>query len=149
MLRIGPYSAWVVVDGAGLETHCVESSHHNRTTSTSGWISSEAGKVFNDLGDMNHLPRSTYQKFSVYWSNAVRDVDLEATVFIDGVECNRHVMLAASDFPHRPDTVRVSYTRTSDFTRRDFFFSVVQVIGELICMVIFLYFSEEDFERRQ
>ncbi|KAJ4465157.1 hypothetical protein C8J55DRAFT_441447 [Lentinula edodes] len=113
MLRIGPYSAWVVVDGAGLETHCVEASYHNRTTSTSGWISSEAGK-----------------KFSVYWSNAVRDVDLEATVLIDGVECNRHVMLAASDFPHRPNTVRVSYTRTSEVTRRDFFFSVIQVVDD-------------------
>ncbi|KAJ3923692.1 hypothetical protein F5877DRAFT_30952 [Lentinula edodes] len=113
MLRIGPYSAWVVVDGAGLETHCVEASHQSRTTSTSGWISSEAGK-----------------KFSVYWSNAVRDVDLEATVSIDGVECNRHVMLAASNFPHRPDTVRVSYTRTSEFARRDFFFSVIQVVDD-------------------
>jgi hypothetical protein len=64
------------------------------------------------------------------WHNAVRDVVLEAVVSIDGIECNRHVMRDARSLPDQADTVRVSYTRTSDFTRRDFFFSVVQVTGK-------------------
>ncbi|KAJ4479167.1 hypothetical protein J3R30DRAFT_3289646 [Lentinula aciculospora] len=113
MLRIGPYSAWVVVDDAGLETHCTEASHNSITTSVTGWISSEAGK-----------------RFSVYWHNAVRDVALEAIILIDGVECNRHVMLTAHDFPDRPDIVWVSCTRTSKSTRRDFIFSITQVTDD-------------------
>ncbi|KAJ3984247.1 hypothetical protein F5890DRAFT_1518235 [Lentinula detonsa] len=104
---------FVFVDGVGLETHCAEASHSICTASTSGWISSEAGK-----------------KFSVYWHNAERDITLEAVVSIDGVECNRHVMLAAKDFPDRPDTVRVSYTRTSESTRRDFIFSVIKLTDD-------------------
>ncbi|KAJ3843086.1 hypothetical protein F5878DRAFT_721733 [Lentinula raphanica] len=116
MLRIGPYSAWIAVDGAArcLETHCAEARYGGSTASASGWIPSEAGK-----------------KFSIYWHNAKRDIALEAVVSIDGVECNRHVMLAASDdFRDRPDTVRVSYTRTSEATRRDFIFSVIQLTDD-------------------
>ncbi|KIK61850.1 hypothetical protein GYMLUDRAFT_224106 [Collybiopsis luxurians FD-317 M1] len=113
MLRIGPYSAWIVVDGARLETHNPVLSRKNNFTTASGWIPSEAGK-----------------KFSLHWHNAVRDVALEAVVSIDGVECNRHVMLPASEFPDKSDTFRISYTRTSESTRRDFVFSVIQVTDD-------------------
>ncbi|KAF9065767.1 hypothetical protein BDP27DRAFT_1297974 [Rhodocollybia butyracea] len=113
MLQIGPYSAWLVVDGARLETHSTVAYHNRITTSAVGWVSSEAGK-----------------KFSVLWHNAVRDIALEAVVSIDGIECNRHIMLDAFEFPDKADTVRVSYTRTSEYTRRDFLFSVVQVTDD-------------------
>ncbi|KAF5388975.1 hypothetical protein D9757_005064 [Collybiopsis confluens] len=112
MLHAGPYSTWIVVDGTRLDTHSPIVYHNSRTNSSrvSGWITSEAGK-----------------KFSLSWHNATRGVALEAVVWIDGVECSRHVMLPACDFPDRPDTVRVSNTRTSEINRRDFLFSAVQV----------------------
>ncbi|KAE9402051.1 hypothetical protein BT96DRAFT_570405 [Gymnopus androsaceus JB14] len=113
MLSLGPYSAWISVDGVGLDTHCAVSSRNGNSTNAAGYISSEAGK-----------------SFSVFWHNAIRDVALEAIITIDGVECSRHVMLPAQGFPDKPDTLRVSYTRTSDYTRRDLVFSEIQVTDD-------------------
>jgi len=50
-------------------------------------------------------------------------------VEIDGVVCNQHVMLDALNFPDKPNSFGIWYSRTSDYTRRDFVFSHIEVTG--------------------
>ncbi|KAK0482656.1 hypothetical protein IW261DRAFT_1333583 [Armillaria novae-zelandiae] len=111
MLQLGPYSAWVAFDGCDRRTYATEVSQCGRCVS--GWIASEREK-----------------KFSVNWHNALRDIPLEGVVSIDGVVCSTHVMLDKSTRPLAPDEISISYARSSDFTRRDFVFSTIQVMDE-------------------
>ncbi|KAK0196500.1 hypothetical protein F5146DRAFT_5262 [Armillaria mellea] len=111
MLQLGPYTAWVTVDGCDRQTYATEASQRGRCIS--GWIASEREK-----------------KFSVNWHNAVRDTPLEGVVSIDGVVCSAHVMLDKSTRPLAPDEISISYARSSDFTRRNFVFSTIQVTDE-------------------
>ncbi|KAK0439549.1 hypothetical protein EV421DRAFT_842913 [Armillaria borealis] len=111
MLQLGPYSAWVAFDGCDRRTYATETSQSGRCIS--GWIASEQEK-----------------KFSVNWHNALRDIPLEGVVSIDGVVCSTHVMLDKSTRPLAPDEISISYARSSDFTRRDFVFSTIQVTDE-------------------
>ncbi|KAK0211703.1 hypothetical protein IW262DRAFT_354715 [Armillaria fumosa] len=111
MLQLGPYSAWVAFDGCDRQTYATEASQCGRCVS--GWIASERDK-----------------KFSVNWHNALRDIPLEGVVSIDGVVCSTHVMLDKSTRPLAPDEISISYARSSDFTRRDFVFSTIQVTDE-------------------
>ncbi|KAF5389019.1 hypothetical protein D9757_005143 [Collybiopsis confluens] len=109
MLCMGPYLAWIVVDDSPAETYNKSTAHSSDTATASGWISSKAGK-----------------KFSVLWRNLSREIAVEAVISIDGVECNRHIMLNRHDFPDRPDTLRVAHTRISDSACRDFIFADIQ-----------------------
>ncbi|SJL12272.1 uncharacterized protein ARMOST_15695 [Armillaria ostoyae] len=111
MLQLGPYSAWVAFDGCDRRTYATEASQSGHCIS--GWIASEREK-----------------KFSVNWHNALRDIPLEGVVSIDGVVCSTHVMLDKSTRPLAPDEISISYARSSDFTRRDFAFSTIQVTDE-------------------
>ncbi|PBK93260.1 hypothetical protein ARMGADRAFT_1165491 [Armillaria gallica] len=111
MLQLGPYSAWVAFDGCDRRTYATEASQSGRCIS--GWIASEREK-----------------KFSVNWHNALRDIPLEGVVSIDGVVCSTHVMLDKSARPLALDEISISYARSSDFTRRDFVFSAIQVTDE-------------------
>lgn len=74
------------------------------------------------------------------WHNASRHVALEAVISIDGVTCNRHVMLDGYNYPEKPDAFGISYARTSDYTRRDFVFSAIQVTGVLPYSSLLLVF---------
>lgn len=40
-------------------------------------------------------------------------------------------MLDAHNYPNRPNAVGVFYARTSDYTRRDFMFSTIEVTGNI------------------
>jgi len=111
MLQLGPYSAWIAIEHVGQEVYCTEVNDAGNAASC--WIASEQGK-----------------KFCVSWHNALRDVSLEAIVSIDGVICNRHVMLDGYNFPHKPNAFGISYARTSEHTRRDFVFSAIQVTDD-------------------
>jgi len=51
-------------------------------------------------------------------------------VEIDGVVCNQHVMLDALNFPDKPNSFGIWYSRTSDYTRRDFVFSPIEVTDD-------------------
>ncbi|KAK0239482.1 hypothetical protein EDD85DRAFT_451376 [Armillaria nabsnona] len=128
MLQLGPYSAWVAFDGCDRRTYATEASQSGRCIS--GWIASEREK-----------------KFSVNWHNALRDIPLEGVVSIDGVVCSTHVMLDKSTRPLAPDEISISYARSSDFTRRDFVFSAIQVTGLFPCCcgsTSFLRRTDED-----
>ncbi|KAK0211296.1 hypothetical protein DFS33DRAFT_367371 [Desarmillaria ectypa] len=111
MLQLGPYSAWVAFDGCDRRTYATEVLQSGRCIF--GWIASEREK-----------------KFSVNWHNALRDIPLEGVVSIDGVVCSTHVMLDKATRPFAPDEISISYTRSSDLTRRDFVFSTTQVTDE-------------------
>ncbi|KAJ3576872.1 hypothetical protein NP233_g103 [Leucocoprinus birnbaumii] len=106
MLQRGPYWSWVTIDGTAVDIYDVQQSG-NLTTC---WIPSEAGK-----------------KFAVNWYNSTRDIPLKASLFIDGVHCDTHIMLDARNYPDKPNGVGVSYARTSEYTRRDFVFAPIQV----------------------
>lgn len=54
---------------------------------------------------------------------------MRASVCIDGLLCDTHIMLDAAGFPNKPHNVGVSATRTSDYTRRDFVFAALKVSG--------------------
>lgn len=82
------------------------------------------------ISDKRYLIPLLFQKFAVNWHNAYRDIPLECVIEIDGVMCNSHVMLDQANFPEKPNAFGVSYARTSEFTRRDFVFSAIQVTGE-------------------
>ncbi|TFK36374.1 hypothetical protein BDQ12DRAFT_248760 [Crucibulum laeve] len=110
MLRIGDYSAWVSVEGKGREVYGVERTSDNSLTC---WIASEVGK-----------------KFAVNWYNTRREIALQGTVIIDGMVCDNHIMLDAPHYPDKPNGVGVSYTRTSDYTRRDFMFSKINITDD-------------------
>jgi hypothetical protein len=75
--------------------------------------------------------RTSCQKFSVNWSNRTRDFAVQGVVSVDGVECDNHIMLDAYSYPDRPSAVGVFYARTSDYTRRDFMFSAIEVTGKV------------------
>ncbi|KAJ7574582.1 hypothetical protein C8J56DRAFT_466336 [Mycena floridula] len=109
MLQLGPFSAWITMEDVHQGVHGVEVNG----TEASCWIASEQGK-----------------KFSISWHNALRDESIEAKLIIDGVVCNRHVMLDAYNFPQKPNAISVSSARTSEFTRRDFVFSAVQITDD-------------------
>jgi hypothetical protein len=51
-------------------------------------------------------------------------------VEIDGIICNQHVMLDALNFPDKPNALGIWYSRTSDYTRRDFVFAPIEVTGK-------------------
>lgn len=105
-MQIGDYMAWISVEGHGTALHGIERSKNG----ASCWVASEVGK-----------------KFSVNWYNTTRQIPLQAVVLIDGTVCDNHIMLDAERYPDKPNGVGVSYTRTSDYTRRDFVFSSIQV----------------------
>jgi hypothetical protein len=66
----------------------------------------------------------------VNWSNRFRDRPVYAQLSIDGVVCSTHFMLDTWNHPDDADAIGISYATTSDFTRRDFVFSAIQVTGE-------------------
>jgi len=66
----------------------------------------------------------------VNWSNAYRDRPIHAQLSIDGVVCSTHFMLDAFNHPMDADAIGISYATTSDFTRRDFVFSAIQVTDD-------------------
>lgn len=98
------------MDGKSRDVYNIETPRHNVVTC---WIASESGK-----------------KFSVNWRNTTRRFALQGAVTIDGVVCDTHIMLDASSYPNRPNAVGVSYARTSDFTRRDFMFTAIEVTDD-------------------
>ncbi|KIK59425.1 hypothetical protein GYMLUDRAFT_667739 [Collybiopsis luxurians FD-317 M1] len=105
MLQIGPYSAWITVDGAALGTYDSSRVHGPSFQQATGWIASEAGK-----------------SFSVYWRNTLRDVAVGAVLKIDGVECSRHAMLSAHDDANPSDTIMIRSKQMPDGTQRNFVF---------------------------
>ncbi|KAF5358416.1 hypothetical protein D9756_001290 [Leucocoprinus leucothites] len=109
MLQRGPYWSWVTIDGTAVDVYDVQQSGNLVTC----WIASEVGK-----------------KFAVNWYNSTRDIPLKASLYIDGVHCDTHIMLDARSFPDKPNGVGVSYARTSEYTRRDFVFAPIQVTDD-------------------
>ncbi|KAF7329410.1 hypothetical protein MKEN_00202800 [Mycena kentingensis (nom. inval.)] len=76
------------------------------------------------------VPSQDDKRFSVNWSNSFRDRPVYAQLFIDGVSCSVHFMLDMYSYPADPSSIGVSYATTSDFTRRDFVFSRIQVTDD-------------------
>ncbi|KAF9014176.1 hypothetical protein BDQ17DRAFT_1419082 [Cyathus striatus] len=109
MLQAGDYKSWISIEGKPRPVFRVETT----LKSMSCWIPSESNK-----------------RFSVNWHNKKREFPVQATVEIDGVTCDDHIMLDAKNYPDRPHGIGVSYTRTSDCTRRDFMFSTGQVTDD-------------------
>jgi hypothetical protein len=66
----------------------------------------------------------------VNWSNKHRERPVCAQLSIDGIICSTYFMLDAYNYPDYSDDCDISYATTSDFTRRDFVFSAIQVTGE-------------------
>ncbi|KXN91398.1 hypothetical protein AN958_00660 [Leucoagaricus sp. SymC.cos] len=112
MLQRGPYWAWITIEGNATDVYDVQHSGNLATC----WVPSEAGKAS--------------VLFAVNWYNSTRDIPLKASVYIDGVHCDTHIMLDAHNFPDKPSGVGVSYARTSDYTRRDFVFAPIQVTDD-------------------
>lgn len=54
---------------------------------------------------------------------------MKASICIDGLLCDTHIMLDARGFPNKPNSVGVSSARTSDYTRRDFMFAPLNISG--------------------
>ncbi|KAK7038247.1 hypothetical protein R3P38DRAFT_2905241 [Favolaschia claudopus] len=109
-VSISTFNAWVTIEG---QTCPVFALKHINRRSAMCWIPSQEGK-----------------KFSVNWSNSFREKPVHAELSIDGVVCSTHYMLDLLDFPDDPSAIGISYATTSDFTRRDFVFSAIQVTDD-------------------
>ncbi|EKM82412.1 hypothetical protein AGABI1DRAFT_111042 [Agaricus bisporus var. burnettii JB137-S8] len=106
MLQHHPCRAWITIEGDAAEVYDVQSSGNLVTC----WIASEVGK-----------------KFAVNWDNLTREFAMKASICIDGLLCDTHIMLDARGFPNKPNSVGVSSARTSDYTRRDFMFAPLNI----------------------
>jgi len=107
------FTAWITVDGASCPIYGLRNSSSVRDATC--WIPSDEGK-----------------KFSVNWNTRSRDRPLYAQLWIDGVFCATSWMLDARNFPHehQPMGQSFSFATTSDYTRRDFVFSSIQVTDD-------------------
>ncbi|KAJ6526257.1 hypothetical protein DFH09DRAFT_1187839 [Mycena vulgaris] len=110
-INISSFTAWITIEGST----CPIYGLRNTTSAADAtcWIPSQEGK-----------------KFSVNWSNRSRLVPIYAQLSIDGVVCSTHFMLDLFLHPDDPDAIGISYATTSDFTRRDFVFSAIQVTDD-------------------
>ncbi|KAJ7137923.1 hypothetical protein C8R44DRAFT_606955 [Mycena epipterygia] len=110
-VNISSFTAWITIEGSNCPIYALK--HGASGTDATCWIPSQEGK-----------------KFSVNWSNRFRDRPIYAQLSIDGVLCSTHFMLDAFNHPLDADAIGVSYATTSDFTRRDFVFSTIQVTDD-------------------
>ncbi|KAJ7481053.1 hypothetical protein B0H11DRAFT_1807921 [Mycena galericulata] len=111
-ITVSSFTAWITIEG--LHSNCpIYALKLQKSTDATCWIPSQEGK-----------------KFSVNWSNAYRDRPIYARLSIDGVVCSTHFMLDAYNHPTDADAIGISYATTSDFTRRDFVFSAIQVTDD-------------------
>ncbi|KAJ7143131.1 hypothetical protein C8R43DRAFT_1015685 [Mycena crocata] len=110
-VSISNFTAWITIEGSNCPVYALR--HTASTTDATCWIPSQEGK-----------------KFSVNWSNATRDRPIYAQLSIDGVVCSTHFMLDAHSYPYDAAAIGVSYATTSDYTRRDFVFSAIQVTDD-------------------
>ncbi|KAJ6501914.1 hypothetical protein C8R45DRAFT_604901 [Mycena sanguinolenta] len=109
-VNISSFTAWITIERARCPIYALKSTSPRDATC---WIPSQEGK-----------------KFSVNWSNQYRDQPIYARLSIDGVVCSTHFMLDAWSYPNDSNAIGISYATTSDFTRRDFVFSVIQVTDD-------------------
>ncbi|KAJ7264881.1 hypothetical protein B0H12DRAFT_213369 [Mycena haematopus] len=109
-VNISSFTAWVTIERATCKIYALRNTSKRDATC---WIASEEGK-----------------KFSVNWSNQHRDRPVYARLSIDGVVCSTHFMLDAWNHPDDASAIGISYATTSDFTRRDFVFSAIQVTDD-------------------
>ncbi|KAJ7706879.1 hypothetical protein B0H17DRAFT_1034722 [Mycena rosella] len=105
------FTAWVTIEGASCPVYALRNTASARDFTC--WIPSQEGK-----------------KFSVNWRNSFRDRPIYAQLSIDGVVCSTHFMLDLYAHPADADAIGVSYATTSDYTRRDFIFSAIQVTDD-------------------
>ncbi|KAJ7633154.1 hypothetical protein FB45DRAFT_914492 [Roridomyces roridus] len=108
-VTISSFTSWITIE----RDNCPIYGLRQRGTDATCWIPSEQGK-----------------KFSVNWSNSFRDRSIYAQLSIDGVVCSTHFMLDVFNHPMDADAIGISYATTSDFTRRDFVFSPIQVTDD-------------------
>ncbi|KAF7337858.1 hypothetical protein MVEN_02008800 [Mycena venus] len=109
-INISSFTAWITIEGRSCPIYALRNTSERDATC---WIPSQEGK-----------------KFSVNWSNRFRDKPVFAQLSIDGVICSTHFMLDAWNYPDDADAIGISYATTSDFTRRDFVFSAIQVTDD-------------------
>ncbi|KAJ7907324.1 hypothetical protein B0H13DRAFT_2019000 [Mycena leptocephala] len=110
-INISSFTAWITIEGVNCPIYGLKSTTSARDAAC--WIPSQEGK-----------------KFSVNWSNKFRDRPVYAQLSIDGVVCSTHFMLDVYNHPDDADAIGISYATTSDFTRRDFVFSAIQVTDD-------------------
>ncbi|KAJ7685729.1 hypothetical protein DFH06DRAFT_1289504 [Mycena polygramma] len=110
-INISTFTVWITIEGASCPIYGLKSTTSIHDAAC--WIPSQEGK-----------------KFSVNWSNKFRDRPIFAQLSIDGVVCSTHFMLDVYNHPEDADSIGVSYATTSDFTRRDFVFSAIQVTDD-------------------
>jgi len=109
-INVSSFTAWITIEGGSCPIYALKNTSQRDATC---WIPSQEGK-----------------KFSVNWSNRFRDRPVFAQLSIDGVVCSTHFMLDAWHYPEDADAIGISYATTSDFTRRDFVFSAIQVTDD-------------------